>query len=166
MTSNGLNIIFGDGSCCCAARKRYTSLQGSSLPATARLWCSRERLTSGLHAARTPSIGRLAPGIICLSQCEQSSSEIECAKALTREIVEAKNWRQLVDCLEKSRDYVNLRHMTTALYFLSKFPVRLCLHSNAFLENSRSESLRINNLTWHVCRRQRMTRCHINYFKS
>ena len=120
MTSNGLHIIFGDGYCSCSARKRYICLQGTSLPAT----CSRERLTRGLHAARTLSIGRLAPEIICFSQCEGNISEIECAKALTREIVEARTWRQLVDCLEKGRDYVNLRHMTTALYFLSKFPVR------------------------------------------
>eukprot|EP00890_Picochlorum_soloecismus_P006449 jgi/Picsp_1/6805/NSC_04144-R1_protein len=117
-----LNLICGDGFCSVSSRKRCTGLQGTSLSTTPRIWLSQKRFTSGLHTAQMLSIDRLNSGIICFSRFEGTSSEIECVKVLTREIVEARNWRQLVDCLEKSRDIVNLRHMTTALYFLSKFP--------------------------------------------
>jgi len=118
--------IFGDGFFSDSSRKRCIGLQGTSLSTTARYWFSQKRFTRGIFVAQKLTIDRLNPGIICFSRFKGRNSEVERAKMLTKEIVEARNWRQLVDCLEKSWDSVNLRHMTTALYFLSKFPVSLC----------------------------------------
>ena len=46
-------------------------------------------------------------------------ASIERAKELTKQIIAADDWRDVVGLLRESED-VNLRHLTTAVYFLTR----------------------------------------------
>lgn len=57
----------------------------------------------------------------------QENSSIEVAKMITRRIVQADDWRDIRKSLEEFESEVNVRHLTTAMYFLTKKNVRACV---------------------------------------
>lgn len=58
---------------------------------------------------------------------DQENSSIEVAKMITRRIVQAEDWRDIRKSLEAFESEVNVRHLTTAMYFLTKKNVCMCV---------------------------------------
>ena len=55
----------------------------------------------------------------------QENSNIEVAKMITRRIVQAEDWKDIRKSISEYESCVNMRHLTTAMYFLTKKNVRM-----------------------------------------
>ena len=70
---------------------------------------------------------RRGRGTVCISS-HQEKSNIEVAKMITKRIVHAEDWKDIRKSLIQFESDVNVRHLTTAMYFLTKKNVCMCLY--------------------------------------
>ena len=75
------------------------------------------------RAPLLPGGSHPATAISCFSGGDNHSEEklsLEVAKLITKSIAKAEDWRDIRTTLSHNADFVNVRHLTTALYFITK----------------------------------------------
>lgn len=71
------------------------------------------------------SIGLSRHGKGKMTCSSHQGDSIDMAKMITKKIVKAEDWKEIRTSLETFESSVNIRHLTTALYFLVKKNVRV-----------------------------------------